>query len=345
MMKFTNRISIKNKTYLLVLLSVVVALVLSFVSDQGLDKIRAELDDLIFATRIERYTSRLIIDEQSYRLNANGSVYDLEAANQAYKNALEHVDEIYQTLDTIDDLGESDLLLVGLQKTRQATDEYKTLYLKGVSLLTGLNKQAEILEAEGEYITLQIQQYVEAKRVEIRKSLSQKTIEKINNGSNIWQYTYVTRLHEKKYRLSPDDKVFAAFKKDYQFMMSEWHRLKNMSDQAFEFEKLENFYNAAKKYENAMLMWAELDRRLAAEILPKMQQLGDGVIASAIQAAEHSVQHMAEKRNNIALTLLVVTVLTILLGIIFGVLIARSISSAVSSFQNGLLKFFQYLNN
>ena len=340
-----GHLSIKSKTYLLVLLSVLVALVLSLVSSQGLDAIRAELDDLVYATEIERYTNRLILEEQNYRLNANGSVYDMEAAARAHKNALSYVNEIYRILDIIDDTGESDLLLVGLRKARHSTDEYRDLYLKAVSILNELNRQAEILEDKGEYITLQIQQYVEAKRVEIKKVLSKKTIEKINNGSNIWQYTYVTRLHEKKYRLSPDQKVMSLFKKDYQFMMSEWHRLKAMSDQEFEFERLEQFYQAARQYEAAMLFWSELDQQLVGDVLPKMKQLGGVVIENAIQAAEHSVQHMADKRNAIAMTMLVVTIIAIFLGLMFGSLIVSSISSVIGSFQNGLLDFFAYLNH
>ena len=221
---------------MLVLLSVVVALILSFVSKNGLNAIRIELDDLIFATKIERYTSKLIHEEQNYRLNANGSVYDFAAANHAYENAIKHVDEIYRTLNQIDDLSQGDLLLMNLQKNRQSTDRYKSLYLKGVSLLNELNMQASTLETEGEEITLQIQQYVESKRTEIKKYLNKETIEKINNGSNIWQYTYVTRLHEKKYRLSPNDIIFESFKNDYQFMQSELQRLEDLSNQDFEFE-------------------------------------------------------------------------------------------------------------
>ena len=53
---------------------------------------------------------------------------------------------------------------------------------------------------------------------------------------------------------------------------------------------------------------------------------------------------MSEERNSIALTLLIVTTITIVLGILFGSLIARSISSVLASFQDGLLNFFQYLN-
>jgi len=64
-MSVGNRISLKTKAYLLVLLSAVVALVLSFVSNNGLDSLSIEMDDLIFATKIERYTNKLILEEQS----------------------------------------------------------------------------------------------------------------------------------------------------------------------------------------------------------------------------------------------------------------------------------------
>jgi diguanylate cyclase (GGDEF)-like protein len=345
-MNIAHHFSIRNKTYLLVLLSVVVALILSFLSSNGLNTIRIEMNDLVYSTKIERYTNKLIHEEQKYRLNANGSVYNLEAANEAYDSAIIYVDKIQQTLKEFDNIefNKNDLLLINKQKIQKSTNEYKVLYLAATSLLTKLNNQANILESEGEYITLQIQQYVESKRVEIRKIMLEETIEKINNGSNIWQYTYVTRLHEKKYRFNPDETVLNAFKKDFLFMMSEWQRLKGMSNQAFEFEKLEKFNLSAQKYENAMQLWASLNKRLVTQVLPKMKQLGSSVIASSIQSAENSIKHVSDKRNAIAITLLTVSAITILLGILFGSLIARSISSVITSFQDGLLNFFQYLN-
>ena len=315
-MNIANYLSIKHKTYLLVLLSVVVALILSLVSKNGLDAIRMELDHLIFSTKIERYTNKLILEEQRYRLNANGSINDFTAATQAYNHALKYVDEIHITLDQINHGNDKTLFHEYFQNTRESTDEYKKLYIRGAALLTELNKQAGILEAEGESITLQIQQYVESKRLEIKQNLSNKTIGKINNGSNIWQFTYVIRLDEKKYLLSPDDVVLKSFKSDYQFMMNEWARLKKASNQDFELEKLDKFYASAKAYEHAMLLWTDLNRELVTSVLPKMMKLGDGVITRAIQSAEKSIKHMSEKRNDIAMTLIMVTTLTILMGII-----------------------------
>ncbi len=332
-----NKLSIKNRTYLLVLLSVVVALVLLFVSNNGLNAIRTEQDNLIFSTNIERYTNKLILEEQRYRLNTNGSVYNFTVANQAYDNAINHVDKIYQILNETKSLKDTGFLLENSQKTRQSTDEYKKLYTRGVSILTELNKQAAILGSEGEYITLKIQEYVESKRTEIKQKLSKKTIEKINNGSNIWQYTYVTRLHEKKYRLSPDNIVLKAFKNDYRFMMTEWDRLKKMSDQSFEFEKLDDFNASSLKYKSAMLLWADLNNQLVTEILPEMKKLGNSVISSAIQSANLSVKRMSDKRNNIALTLLLVSIFTIALGIIIGALIARSITSPLGKLKEQAL--------
>jgi len=345
-MNIANYLSIRSKTYLLVLLSVVVALILSLVSNNGLNTIRSEMDDLIYSTKIERYTSKLINEEHKYRLNANGSTYDIHAANKAYDAAIKYVKKIEQVLNEIDDSGlnQNSLLSANLQKTRLATRQYKELYLTVAELLNELNSQAEILESEGEYITLQIQQYVEAKRIEAKKILLEETVEKINNGSNIWQYTYVTRLHEKKYRLNPKAAVLETFKKDFIFMMSEWQRLKDMSDQDFEFEKLKRFKISANQYENAMLKWASTNQHVVTEVLPKMKQLGSSVISSSIQSAEQSIEHMSETRSAIALTLLTVSAITILLGILFGSLIARSISSVLTSFQDGLLNFFQYLN-
>lgn len=98
-MNIINKLSIKLKTYLLVLLTVITALVLSLVSNNGLNKIQHEMNDLIFATAIERYTNRLILEEQKYRLNANGSVYNLTAANQAFEKALIYVNKIYSILE------------------------------------------------------------------------------------------------------------------------------------------------------------------------------------------------------------------------------------------------------
>ncbi len=104
------------------------------------------------------------------------------------------------------------------------------------------------------------------------------------------------------------------------------------------------FNIAAKKYEAAMLLWVDLNKQLVTDVLPQMNYLGGSVIISAIQSAKRSIKYVEEKRNNIAITLLAVSVLTIILGIVFGSLIAKSISTAVSSFQSGLLNFFEYLN-
>ena len=78
--------------------------------------------------------------------------------------------------------------------------------------------------------------------------------------------------------------------------------------------------------------------------LPQMNYLGGSVIDSAIKSAKQSIKYVEEQRNSIAITLLTVSILTIILGVVFGSLIARSITTAVSSFQGGLLNFFEYLN-
>jgi diguanylate cyclase (GGDEF)-like protein len=343
-MRLFNNFSIKTRAYILVSLSVIAALFLSFVSNKGLNQIKVELDDLIFATNIERYTNQIIMEEQRFRLNSNGSILDEDAAEQAFENARIAVAMIYKELDHARTIQEREKLLMRIEETQKTTDEYRGLYLQGIELLNHLNREAEVLILEGERITAQIQAYVESKRVEVRQEMKQETIEKINAGSNVWQYTYVTRLHEKSYLLNPDLYTLQLFRQDFEFMMSEVDRLRGMSDQEFEFEKLNIFEEAARKYEQAMLSWVAHNRKLVINILPRMHELSNSVVLNAVNSANTSVDEMLRKREDIVMTLVTVTALTILIGLLFGSLVARSIVSVIGSFQEGLLNFFKYLN-
>lgn len=329
---------------MLVGLSVLVALTLSFVSNNGLNIIKAQVDELIRANNIERSTYRAILEEKNYLLNANGSVTNHEMARHAFSNADKALKAIDTTLNEIEQKSPDPDVLQTTEAVRKAIDEYGVFYKRGVYLLDELENARQILQKEGDKITLQIQQYVEAKRVDVKQALSQETIEKINCGSNIWQYTYVTRADEKRYLLSPDDALYEQLKKDYAFMMSELDRLKGISDQPFEQEKIAVFYQSARNYEEAMHNWVRYNKEHVSTILPKTKELGDVVISEALKIANMAVDDIAKKRTIVVTTLITVTLLAILLGILFGGVVSRSISSIILNFQTGLLDFFKYLD-
>jgi signal transduction histidine kinase len=335
-MNFLNNFSIKCKMYMLVGLSVLVALTLSFVSNSGLNIIQAQVDELICANNIERYAYRAILEDKNYLLNANGSVMNQANAKQAFINSERAVKNIYQT---IDDMNEESTKAI-----RRAIKEYDVNYRRGIYLLEELEKESQLLQKEGESITSEIQQYVEAKRVDVKRKLSQKTIQKINTGSNIWQYTYMTRADEKRYLLSPDAKLFEKFREDYAFMMSELQKLKAISDEPFEHEKISIFYNSAKNYEKIMYKWIKYNKEHATFIIPNTKKLGSIVLQESLKIGNNSLDDIYERRTFIVGVLIVVTFLTILFGVAFGALISRSISSVIMNFQTGLLDFFSYLD-
>jgi signal transduction histidine kinase len=344
-MQLLNKFSIKSKTYMLVSLSVLVALTLSLVSNNGLSLIKAQVDELIRANNIERYTYRAILEEKNYLLNANGSVNNHQQAKQAFINAEKALKTIYSTLDEMDRKSPNQEMNKITEATRNAITSYDRLYQRGVYLLNELEKESQILQKEGENITSQIQQYVEAKRVEIKEEMSQETIEKINAGSNIWQYTYMTRADEKRYLLSPDDAIFKQFKHDYTFMMSELERLKVMSTQSFEHEKIANFYQSANNYEQAMVNWVKYNKEHVHSVLPKTKELGELVIDGTLKIADNAAADIVKKRQQVITTLIMMTLLAIVSGILFGTFISRSIFSVIQNFQTGLLDFFKYLDN
>jgi len=330
---------------MLVSLSVLVALTLSLVSNNGLNLIKAQVDELIRANNIERYTYRAILEEKNYLLNANGSVNNHQQAKQAFINAEKALKTIYSTLDEMDRKSPNQEINKITEATRNAITSYDSLYQRGVYLLDELEKESLILQTEGDNITSQIQQYVEAKRIEVKEKMSQETIEKINAGSNIWQYTYMTRADEKRYLLSPDDAIFEQFKHDYAFMMSELERLKVMSTQSFEHEKIAHFHQSAKNYEKAMVNWIKYNKEHVHSVLPKTKELGEVVIAGTLKIADNATDDIVKKRQLVINILIFMTLLAIVSGILFGTLISCSIFSVIQSFQTGLLDFFKYLDN
>lgn len=345
-MRLLNNFSIKTKSYLLVGLSVAVALILLLVSNNGMRIIEDEVNDLILVNAVENHTRQAILEEKNYLLNANGSIINHKLADEAYKNTNRALREIYSALDKLEYRSSDSFedVKAQTQETREAIAEYEELYKRGVYLLEELEKERLTLQDEGENITRQIQMYVEAKRVEVKKELSQKTIEKINAGSNIWQYTYMTRADEKRYLLSPNEEQYESFKNDYAFMMSELERLKKMSNQPFEHERIAVFFQSAKNYETAMHNWVKYNKEHVQAILPKTKKLGEEVIVRAAEIADRATEEIVEKRKAVINTSIIVTLLVILVGIIFGSMVSRSISSVLLNFQEGLLDFFKYLD-
>jgi len=345
-MNLLNRFSIRIKTYMLVSLSVLVALALGFVSNNGMDIIEDEVNELILINNIERNTYQALIEEKNYLLNANGSVVNHMHAKEAFDNATESLRAIYRTLDELEHKSSDAYTDVQAQTsaTRKTIEKYETFYKRGVFLLDELEKERLALQYEGDKVTQEIQAYVEAKRMDVKEKLSQKTIEKINAGSNIWQYTYMTRADEKRYLLSPNEKQFDAFKKDYAFMMSELERLKGLSTEGFEHEKIANFSQSAYNYNDAMHRWVKYNQEHVQSVLPKTRELGQKVIEQTLSIANNAVEDIKEKRSGVAKISLSVAIAAVIFGIFFGSLISRSISSSILKFQEGLLDFFKYLD-
>lgn len=335
-MNFLNKFSIKFKTYMLVGLSVLVAITLSIVSNSGLNIIQSQIDELISANNIERYAYRAILEDKNYLLNANGSLMNREYAKEAFIKSQRAVEDIYNTLDKMNTNSTKAII--------NAIKEYDVNYKRGIYLLKGLDKESKILQKEGDNITSEIKQYVEAKRADIKLKLSQNTIEKINTGLNIWHYTYVIRADEKRYLLSPDAKLLDKFKQNYAFMMRELERLKTMSDTVFEHEKIAMFSASAKNYEKAIYKWIEYNKEHVTAVIPNTNRLSSIIIQESLSIRNNSLIDIYEKRELIVGVLIVVTFLTVMFGIVFGALISRSISKVIRNFQTGLLDFFSYLD-
>lgn len=110
-MNFLNNFTIKAKAYMLVALGVIIAIILSLVSSNGLSNIKDKLDELILATNVERYAYKTIMEEKNYLLNSNGAISNSSIAAKAFENAKQDVKVINETLDRIDSESSNEKLL------------------------------------------------------------------------------------------------------------------------------------------------------------------------------------------------------------------------------------------
>lgn len=337
-MEFLNQLTIKVKAAILIGVGVVVAVVLSIVSSNGLSTIKDKLDELILATNVERYAYKTRMEEKNYLLNSNGSVSDKSKADNAFENAKSDVATITQMLDKIDSTSKDKGLLEKSKIARQATEEYKKLYYKGVELLETLAKETKVLEQEGNTATLQAQEYVIEKRKQLSRSLSHDLVTKTNIATDIWKLTYTIRANEKRYMLNPDDKTFQEMVDDFKEMIDKLSALEKMASDNDEKQKISVFYKAAKNYEKAAYTWVELKKELSNVVLPKMGELGVNVVNQAFTAADSSVKDMVSKRDHIVTTLLGVTIVAIIIGVVLGLLIAGSISKVLDGFRMTISK-------
>jgi methyl-accepting chemotaxis protein len=342
-MNFLNNFTIKAKAYMLVALGVIIAIILSLVSSNGLSNIKDKLDELILATNVERYAYKTIMEEKNYLLNSNGAISNSFIAAKAFENAKQDVKVINETLDRIDSESSNEKLLERSKLARAGTADYKELYYKGVELLGELEKETKILEKEGDIATSQAQDYVILKREQLSKNLSEELVKKTNIATDIWKLTYTIRANEKRYMLNPDEKTFKLMQEDFNEMLKKLEELKKLASNDIELEKINTFYEAAQNYRKAALKWIETNKELMFTILPKMKELGDSVISQAYTAANGSVDEMVAKRDSILMQLVVITIIAIVVGILFGSIIAGSISRVINNFQLGLLEFFRYI--
>ena len=136
-MNFLNSFSIRAKTYLLVGLSVVVALVLSFVSNNGMRIVNNEVREVILVSNIQRDTYRALLEEKNYLLNANGSVVNYTLAKEASDNADRAIRGILRTLDQLEhsSADSHDDVKEHAQEIRKSIESYEALAQRGVFLL------------------------------------------------------------------------------------------------------------------------------------------------------------------------------------------------------------------
>jgi len=293
------RMNIRLKILLGVSAVLLILLVLGVTAIFNLNDIRARFDGLVEATQVERYAYRTIEEEKNYLLAEE---------EETHAKAMKNIDTILAALDTIDKTSTDAALLERSKEARAATLEYRKGYESGVAALKANKEAVKIMNSEGLLVIKLADDYYQSTKKE----------------DALWVYITALRIMkaEKEERLHKDREYYKEMLKQQATLIRYYDEL----DPAGTDDKVNQARKATDSYFKAAAAWIENDTKLTKEILPKMDQLGMGVIRLAYDAANDAAKGMIATQNLSNTIIVVGVVIAIVLGILIAIVLANLIS-------------------
>ncbi len=173
-----------------------------------------------------------------------------------------------------------------------------------------------------------------------------KIAESVFKVAEIDQVAYRIRLRERDYMLKQDEKTLAEMNGFLGDLRKNLEELKSVSVTQDDFERIDKAAKATEEYAAAAQSWVQNDNKLRQEILPKMKQIGETVIANA-QTAENDAWKISDEKSAgttaIVASSKMMIVVALLIGIVMGIctaaVIGRSVTKPFKDIFKGLQSF------
>jgi methyl-accepting chemotaxis protein len=228
-----------------------------------------------------------------------------------------------------------------IERADKATQEYKVAARSWVDNDSQMKAGAKTMDSGGEVVAAAAATYQARKQGNV-----EKVAQAVFFVADIAQEALTTRLNEKGYIVTQDARYWSALNDHIARLSGLYDDLRKVSLTKDDQDRIERADKATKEYLVAAKSWVENDNQLHQNILPKMKQIGDTVIANA-QTAENDAWGQSDDGSKATTSIVAssktIIIFALIIGFLVGtaaaILITRSITRPLQNIFKGLKKF------
>ena len=340
-MSFLSNISIQTRTFILVSLSVIIALLLGVTSYFGFHKIHTALEELEHAHAIERNALDIKSGVQDYQLSSNGVYMDQIRANRAISTIEKHIERMKADLDYLQNSNADDTVHSLVATTKKHLKNFEKDLKKITKKYGALIKFANGLKKKTEIANQQLLKLIRFNQMLVAEEFNKVNFNKFGSANHLYKLFAQMDAHGRQYMLDRDEKHLKKFDKLFKKLFKNLKRKRSGASTEEEKKIYDEVYRAVEYYEMAINRWIILYKQISEKYMPKTLKDLEGIEIQASKIAKLETENMNVTKSQIETLLITIGLLTIFIASIIGLFVSKSITSVVNSLRNDIAKIIE----
>lgn len=341
MMNFLYNLSIRTRTFMLVLLGIIGALVIGGIAFFGFQSIGKALDQMETANRVERQAFAMLRATESYLRSTNGVFMDEKGAETALKNAKSNVDSLNGTLRAQQQSAVDATTAKRLKEAADALKQYEKMQQKMVKKFGALRKFAAGLTHNTEIADKRLAELARHLLILTVNDFNKVHFNRYTSANNLYVKFHAMTNEGREFMVDYDPAHIKKLEKHFKRLFKNLKRYQVQSEDEKTKKLYKDAYDAVEYYEMAINRWVTLHNILQDDVIPKTMEAGNKVAVIAKEHATEAAATMADVKSNVIMTLAILVLLASASVIVIGYLIASSITRVVEHLRDGVSGIIQ----
>ena len=340
-MSLLSKLSIQTRTFILVALSIVTALLLGATAFYGLQRFQVATGELEDAHVVKESAIAIQAGVQSYQLSSNGVYLDKARADRALAEVDGQVKKMREALKRLEASSENPTVLKHVADTQNHLKAFEKDMKKLTKKYGALIKFARGLATKTDIANKELLKLIRFNQMLVAEEFNKVNFNKFGSAYHLYKLFAQMDAEGKQYMLDRDEKHLKKFQKIYKKLFKNLRRKRDGATLEEEKKIYEEVYRAVEYYGMAIDRWILLYKMINDKYMPKtLQDLSD-IAREATAVAKLETENMAAAKSRVETLLLAIGLAVVLLAAIVGLLIANSITRAVTGLRDDIAKIIE----